>query len=274
MIFHDEPGPVALAHRGGGAEAPENSRAAVEHTVALGFSHLETDVHVTADGVVVLMHDATLGRTTNGTGPLAEHTWAQVARLRDGSGEAPLRLADVLAAHPGLRLNIDLKEDRVVGPAMRAIADAGAADRVCLAAFSGARLRAVRRLASGAVATSLGPAEAARLVAAARAPTALRRRLAATVPGPHDPRARAVAVQLPTQYRGVRVLDEALISLAHERGLHVHVWTIDDATEMRHLLDLGVDGLVTDRPTTLRDVLRERGQWHATGSQPGSGSPR
>ncbi|HLS50017.1 MAG TPA: glycerophosphodiester phosphodiesterase [Actinomycetaceae bacterium] len=261
-VIFSTPGPVALAHRGGAAEAPENSRAAIEHTLELGYRYLETDVHLTADGVVVLMHDPELDRTTNGSGYVRDHTWQQLQQLRDGSGEPPVRLRDVLTDFPQLRLNIDLKEDRVVAPAMREITAAGAWSRVCIASFSDARLRVVRAMTTGRVATSLGRREAFRLVLASRSPRGVWRRLrlpgpaAASTPG-------ATALQVPPSYRGRPVLTARLIELAHARGLHVHAWTIDDPTQMHELLDLGVDGLVTDRPTVLRRVLQERGQWHA-----------
>jgi len=254
------PGPLALAHRGGGGEVPENSRAALEHTVALGLRYLETDVHRTADGVVVLLHDPTLERTTDGHGRLADLTWEQAAQLRDRSGERLVRLDEALADYPTLRLNIDLKEDGVVGPALRVLAAAGAADRVCLASFSDRRLRVVRRLTGGRVATSLGRVETGRLVAAATLAAP-----ALGVPTPDGaPAARAVAVQVPPSHRGVPVVTPAFVRRAHGLGLAVHVWTIDDAPTMHRLLDLGVDGIVTDRPTVLRQVLRDRGAWVGT----------
>ncbi|MFC4555988.1 glycerophosphodiester phosphodiesterase [Georgenia faecalis] len=259
------PGPLALAHRGGGGEAPENSRAALEHMAALGFRYFETDARATADGVVVLQHDADLDRTTDGTGPLARRTWAEVARMRDRSGSAPLRLRDVLAEYPELRLNIDAKEDTVVGPLVREITDAGAEDRVCLASFSDARLRRMRAAFGGQVATSLGQRETARLVlaAAARVPPGAARRRPLRVPAPGGPPPRrAVAVQVPPRHGGIPVVTAPFVALAHRLGLAVHVWTVDDATAMTRLLDLGVDGIVTDRPRVLRAVLEARGEWY------------
>jgi glycerophosphoryl diester phosphodiesterase len=255
--YLDRPGPAALAHRGGGAEVPENSRAALEHVAALGLRYVETDVHRTADGVVVLQHDPTLDRTTDGHGPLSALTWEQAARLRDRSGSRLVRLDEALTDFPQLRLNIDLKEDGVVAPALRTIAEAGAGDRVCLASFSDRRLRVVRRAMQGRVATSLGRQETARLVAAATLGVPAR-----GVPTPSGPATgRAVCVQVPVRHRGIPVVTPAFVRLAHALGLEVHVWTIDDAPTMHRLLDLGVDGLVTDRPTVLRAVLRDRGQW-------------
>lgn len=247
------PGPLALAHRGGSLEVPENSRASIDHAVGLGFRYYETDLHLTSDGVVVLLHDPTVDRTTDGAGALGQMTWAQAARLRDGSGGRPVRLDEVLADYPDLRLNLDVKEDAVVGPTLRVIADAGAADRVCVASFSDRRLRQVRRLTDGRVATSLGRGEIARLLAGDRSRGAVRSQA--------SPPARAVCVQVPTSHRGIPIVTPGFVRRAHRLGLAVHVWTIDDAPTMHRLLDLGVDGIVTDRPTVLRAVLEHRGQW-------------
>lgn len=250
--FLDWPAPLALAHRGGAAEVPENSYAAIEHATSLGYRYFETDLHRTADGVVVLLHDDTVDRTTNGTGPLAELTWEQASRLRDHSGGRLVRLDEVLADFPDLRLNLDVKEDAVVGPALRVVAEAGAGGRVCFASFSDRRLRAIRRLTEGAVATSLGRGEIARLLVPGRPPGR---------PVRTDTAAGAVCVQVPPRHRGLTVVTPQFVRRAHRLGLQVHVWTIDDAPTMHRLLDLGVDGIVTDRPTVLRSVLADRGQW-------------
>lgn len=262
-VIFSPPNPIGLAHRGGAAEAPENSLAAIEHTIAVGFDHLETDVHLTSDGVVVLMHDPEVDRTTNGAGRVQDYTWKELQQLRDASGRPPVRLREVLADFPELRLNIDLKEDRVVGPTLRDIVDARAQSRVCLASFEETRLRVVRRITAGTIATSLGRSEVVRLVLAARAPRRLRSRI--SLPGPAVDRTRgAVAVQVPPTFRGRRIITPEFLDVAHRQGLQVHAWTINEPVEMQHLLDLGVDGLVTDYPTQLRRVLRERGQWPTT----------
>lgn len=259
------PGPVPLAHRGGGKEVTENSRTALEHTRRLGYRVIETDVHLTADGVVVLQHDPRIDRTLNGSGLLGDMTWQQVALLRDGAGHRPVRLSEALSDYPDLVFNIDLKEDRVVGPALRTIAAAKAADRVCLAAFSEARLRVVRRIGAGTLATSLGPTETSNLVLSAGWPRSWQERfIAHRVPMPSGTgTGYALALQVPVTYRGVRIVTPRVLELAHRLGLVVHVWTIDEPTRMHHLLDMGVDGLITDRPTVLREVLAERGQWQS-----------
>ncbi|MEE6280662.1 glycerophosphodiester phosphodiesterase [Georgenia sunbinii] len=255
-----------MAHRGGGLEVPENSRTALEHTVALGYQYLETDLHRTVDDVVVLLHDDTLDRTTDGRGPLGALRWDQAALLRDRSGGRLVRLDEALRDFPSLLLNIDLKEDAVVGPTMRVLAEHEALDRVVFSSFSDARLRSVRRLTGGRARTSMGPDEIRRLVVAAALPARLGAATARAIGVPHPGRTdgqRAHCVQVPVEHRGVPVVTPGFVAVAHALGLDVHVWTIDDRAEMTRLLDLGVDGLVTDRPTLLRDVLRERGQWPA-----------
>lgn len=256
--------PVAMAHRGGGGEAAENSRAALEHTRDLGYRVVETDLHRTADGVVVLLHDATVDRTTDGRGRLATMTWSQAAELRDHSGGRLVRLDEALRDFPSLTFNADLKEDSVLGPALRVLAEEGAAERLVLSSFSDARLRAVRRLGGAAVRTSAGTREIARLVSAASLPAGLATRAARRSGVPHPAGSvlnRARYVQVPVAYRGIRVVTPRFLATAHELGLEVHVWTIDEEHEMHRLLDLGVDGLVTDQPRLLREVLRSRGEW-------------
>ncbi|MHB1064270.1 MAG: glycerophosphodiester phosphodiesterase [Georgenia sp.] len=256
--FLQGPGPIAFAHRGGALEAPENSRAAVEHVVALGLSYLETDVRATSDGVAVLFHDPTVDRATNGTGRIDTMTAARLAHLRDHSGGSPLRLDELLGDHPDLRLNIDAKDDHAVEPLVRTLRAAKALDRVGLASFSDARLARLREMLPG-VATSLGRGEVVRLMAAAHGfgpVVGMRRR---PLPGPAD---GVVAAQVPARLRGRRFVTPRLVSAAHRLGLGVHVWTVNEPDEMVRLLDLGVDGLISDRPTVLRDVLTARGPWH------------
>ncbi|MGC5628391.1 glycerophosphodiester phosphodiesterase family protein [Georgenia sp. Z1344] len=252
----DGVGPVAIAHRGGRLEVPENTAAAVAHAAALGVV-LETDARLTADGEVVLFHDDDLARTTSATGPIEDLDLARVQELSVEGGGAPARLADVLAAHPDLRLNIDAKTDEVAAPLVEVVAAAGAADRVCLAAFSDARLARMRELLP--VPASLGPGDVARLVVGSVLPV-VGPMLARRVPGPD---AGVVAVQVPERYRGVvPVVTRRFVAAAHRRGLQVHVWTVNEKVDMERLLDLGVDGIITDRPTLLVEVLSARGPWH------------
>jgi len=224
--------------------------AAFARAIELGYRYLETDARVTADGVLVAFHDATLDRVTDRGGAIGALPWREVRAARIGGVEPIPLLADVLGAWPSARVILDPKCDGAVGPLVDAIRVAGAFDRVCVGSFSHPRLAAVRAALGPRVATSMSPVELRRLRFAA---WGLLPR--AAVAGP------AACVQMPPDYRRVRLAEPRLIELAHALGLPVHVWTINREPDMRRLLDLGVDGLITDDVETLRTVLRERGTW-------------
>ncbi|WP_438870578.1 glycerophosphodiester phosphodiesterase [Paractinoplanes bogorensis] len=249
LPYLDLPAPLAFAHRGGAADGDENTVEAFERAVRLGYRYVETDVHATADGVPVVFHDTTLDRVTDGTGRISSMTWADLRSVRIGGAAAVPRLDEVFAAWPHVRFNIDVKSDTGVAPTVACVRESGAADRVLLASFSDRRLARVRELAGPAVATSLGMRGVARLRMASLA--GLRLRLPPSV----------AAVQVPPRQGPFPVVDRRFVTLAHRLGLHVHVWTIDEPAEMNRLLDLGVDGIMTDRLTVLRDVYRARGVW-------------
>jgi glycerophosphoryl diester phosphodiesterase len=248
--FLDHDGPIPFAHRGGASEAPENTLPAFEYAVGLGFRYLETDVHATADGVLVAFHDASLDRVSDRSGRIAELTWSEVSRaLVDGRAPIP-RLADLFEAFPDARINIDCKSDGAVEPLVAALRAHRALDRVCVGAFSDARLRRLRRALGAGLCTTMGPVEVARW------------RLASLVPGGERFASRSAAcAQVPIRMGPLPVVDRRSVATARRLGQPVHVWTVDDETEMHRLLDLGVDGIMTDRPAVLRDVLRARGQW-------------
>ncbi|BCY14129.1 glycerophosphodiester phosphodiesterase [Actinoplanes sp. L3-i22] len=249
LAFLDGPRPRAFAHRGGAAEGDENTAAAFERAVAMGYRYVETDVHATADGVPVVIHDARLDRLAGRPGRVADLTWADLATIRVGGASAVPRLDEILDAWPAIRFNIDVKSDAVAEPAVATIRRAGAGDRVLLASFSDARLARVRALAGPRVATSLGMRGVARLRLASMAGVPLR--LPESV----------AAVQIPVRHGAVTVLTPRFLKYVHRIRREVHVWTIDDPEEMRRLLDLGVDGIMTDRIEVLRDVYSARGLW-------------
>ncbi len=222
--------------------------AAFEHAVALGYRYLETDVQATADGVLVTFHDDSLDRMTDQRGVVRHLPWSVVRRARVG-GEHPIpRLEDLLGAWPHTRVNIDPKHDAAVGPLVEVLRRTASTSRVCVGSFSDRRLARVRRQLGPDLCTSLGPFGVARLKAAAVGLPV------GALPG--------ACVQVPVSTRGVTVTDGPFVRAAHERGMQVHVWTIDAAAEMERLLDLGVDGLMTDRPLVLKRVLEQRGAWH------------
>lgn len=261
--FLDHPGPIPFAHRGGAEGNPENTMAAFEAAIGLGYRYLETDVHVTADGVLIAFHDDRLERVTDGRGAVADLEWAEVRRARVGGREPIVEFADLLAAFPEARINVDPKHDAAVRPLIDVVRAARAAERVCIGSFSDARVAEIREAFGPAVCTALGPWEIAALRAAAWGARPFLARLR---------RRPGRCVQIPQRGGwGVPLVEPRLIAAAHELGLPVHVWTVNGAAEMARLLDLGVDGLFTDIPSVLRTVLAERGAWHpAPNPHPGS----
>ncbi|HYO35369.1 MAG TPA: glycerophosphodiester phosphodiesterase family protein, partial [Geodermatophilus sp.] len=157
FAYLEGPTPLAMAHRGGAIEHLENSRPAFEACVAMGYRYLETDVRVTADGVLVVFHDPALDRVTDGSGRIEQLPWAEVAGARIGGREPVLRLEDLLGAWSDVRFNLDIKAAGVLAPLARTVRRMGVLDRICLGSFSDARVAAARRVFGPAVCTSLGP---------------------------------------------------------------------------------------------------------------------
>jgi glycerophosphoryl diester phosphodiesterase len=248
--FLDGPTPIAMAHRGGAIEHLENSMPAVEACVALGYRYLETDVRVTADGVPIVFHDPLLDRVTDRTGRVDQLPWSEVSAARIGGREPILRLEELLGAWPDVRFNLDIKAAGVLAPLVRTVRRLQVADRICLGSFSDARIAAARRLFGPSVCTALGPRGVAALRLSSYSP-----RAAGLV------RIQAGCAQVPLQLGGRALVDERFLAAAHARGLQVHVWTVNTVEETTALLDLGVDGVMTDRPAMLRELLEKRGQW-------------
>jgi glycerophosphoryl diester phosphodiesterase len=249
--FLDHPRPVAFAHRGGSAHAPENTWRAFEYAVKLGYAYLETDARGTADGQLMAFHDRTLDRVTDGSGPIAALRYADVTALRVAGTEPIPLLEDLICAWSDVRFNIDLKDEAAIRLLPEVLRRTGAWDRVCVTSFSGARLRVFRGLADRPVCMAVSPASVAAVRFTPALPVAMRaqaRRL---------DRAHARCAQVPGP-----VASAAFLRRAHTLGLAVHVWTINDKAAMHRLLDLGADGIMTDQIALLREVLTERGQWH------------
>ena len=242
--------PVAIAHRGGAAEHLENTMAAFEHAVKLGYRCVETDVRATGDGVAVVFHDEDLDRLTDHTGPLVARDWTGLDDVRIGGKEPIVRLDDLLGAWPDLRLIIDPKADDVVAPLIEALRRTNARARVCIGSFSANRLRRIRTHAPGC--TSCSPAEVVRLRAESWGVPA----------GKLDADCAQVPPRQPLVGRlSIPVVDAAFLRAAHARGMPVQVWTVDDDAEMERLLDLGADGIMSDRVTALKDLFKRRGVW-------------
>lgn len=248
--FLDGPTPVAMAHRGGAIEHLENTMPAFEACVALGYRYLETDVRVTVDGELVVFHDPTLDRVTDRTGRVEALPWRDLEGALIGGREPIMRLEELLGAWPDVRFNLDIKAAGVLAPLVRLVRRMKVEDRICLASFSDARVAAARRLFGPDVCTSLGPRGVAALRLSSYSP-----RAAGLV------RIQAGCAQVPLQLGGRPLVDERFIEAAHARSLQVHVWTVDSEPAATEMLELGVDGVMTDRPAMLRDLLVSRGQW-------------
>lgn len=264
------------AHQGGAREGPSSTLFALRQAVAVGADALELDVHATADGELVVCHDATVDRTTAAHGAIADLTLAELLALDNAYwwvpgevvapgrpdadypyrgrapaeaifGVAPLRL--VLEEFGGVFLNLDIKQTApdvapYEAPLAALLREFGRRDDVIVASFLDHATEAFSA-AAPEIATSFGTAATAlfwQAVHNGEDPPAFR-------PG-------QVALQVPTEFQGITVVDESFVAAAHRCGLAVHVWTIDEADEMRRLVDLGVDGIMTDRPSVLADVLR------------------
>jgi glycerophosphoryl diester phosphodiesterase len=262
------------AHQGGAREAPSSTLFAIRQAIANGADAIELDVHATADGEIVVCHDPTVDRTTQTTGRLADLTLDQVGQLDNAywwvpgevvnhdrdrpaadyihRGKAPAdhafgiaTLREVLEEFTGAFLNLDIKQSSPVVPAYEAgvaklLQEFGRADDVVVASFSDSITDAFSELAPN-VHTSCGTNATAAIYAAVKK-------------GEPLPPTRHVALQVPPTFGDTTVVDEAFVDRAHDAGLAVHVWTIDEADEMRRLIDLGVDGIMTDRPSVLTTV--------------------
>ncbi len=234
---------LAVAHRGGAAR-PENTVAAFEHAMHLGFRHLETDVRATRDGVAVAFHDRTLARVTGARGRISDLTWQQATRLRVAGSDPVPRLEDLLAAWPEARWMLDLKQPTALGALVRAVRRVGAEHRVCLTGTWDRWLEAARTDLGPAVSTALGW-----------------RSLGSLLAGRPVPRQSAGYVHLPVRVGRRWIPTPTVVSRSHDLGLRVMVWGAHDTATMHRLLDAGVDGLITDHTDLLREVLLARGAW-------------
>lgn len=245
--FLDHAGPIPFAHRGGASEAPENTLPAFQHAIELGYRYLETDVHRTLDGVLVAFHDERLDRVTDHFGPIAELTWDEVSKARVDGREPIPRFEELLASWPDVRINVDPKADDAVGVLIDIVAKTGSIDRICVGSFSDDRVRRAREGLGPGLCTGMGPDEMVGLIRAFDGESVTFQSQAAQIP--------------PVDFKGRPLATPEFVDIAHRHGIAVHVWTIDEPQEMNRLLDIGVDGIMTDRPHVLREVLEARGQW-------------
>jgi len=239
--------PLVIAHRGSRELWPENTMFAFEKALSLGVEHLETDVHVSADGVVHCFHDHTLARITGQDGLFIDRTAREIAKLdagyrHRGAGGFEFRSSrigiptfeELVTTFPRVRVVVDLKHDEVVEPLARTVKALGVGERLLVGSFDDDRIDRFRALVGGEVATSTGVATSRSWLLASRSGRGVS--------------GSASALQVPLQMRGLRIVDRKLVDAAHGRGLQVHAWTVNDPAMIRHLVSLGVDGIVTDRP--------------------------
>ena len=252
--------PLAISHRGGAGLWPENTMEAFSRSVAMGYRWIETDLHVTADGVVVCHHDPTLERTTSGRGEVAHLSWGEVREADAGYHHHPHQdfpfrgrgvrvptLEEVARTFPDLFMVLELKADHTEEALLNLVRRLRLGNRVIVGSFSDSRLARVREISEGAVATSTGEQEAARLVKAAW----LGRRV----------RPMNSALQIPVRSGLVPLVTRRTVRAYHRMGLQVHVWTVNRPAMMERLLNRGVDGIMTDRPDLLKEMFTKRGIW-------------
>lgn len=245
LEWHDDDTarPVAFAHRGGTDQAPENTVAAFEHAWSLGYRYLETDVHVSADGVLMAFHDIDLERTVGKPAAIRDLTARELASFEVDGHPIPT-MAELFERFPRAHFNIDAKSDESIEPLTNMVRERNLLDQVCLASFSQRRVNAMRSRLGPELMTNLGASAIAQLRLGGRT----RRR-------GHQ------AAQVPVRQGPVLVVEPRFLRAALRSGTAVHVWTVNDRDEMERLLDLGVDGIMTDETELLREVFAQRGLW-------------
>ena len=247
--YLEHPGVLAFAHRGGAEEHPENTMRAFNAAVDMGYRYIETDVHITADGRLLAFHDDRLDRVCDGEGLIQELPWSVVKDARVAGSEPIVELAELLETFADTRFNLDIKHWAALEPTLDLLDRMNCWDRVCIGSFSDRRLGRVRSAIIQSrlkVCTSMGP-----LGVLAMKARELRLPL----------RSRAHCAQVPVKHAGIPVVTRGFVETCHKQGMQVHVWTIDEPDEMRRLVNLGVDGLMTDKPSLLKQVLVEMGRW-------------
>ena len=268
---------VAFAHQGGAFEGPSSTLHAIGQAIALGATGVELDVHATKDRKIVVCHDETVDRTTNHAGEICNFTLAEIREMDNAywwiegdattpgradheyihRGKAPANrafgiatLEEVSEAFPGVPLNMDIKRTAPeVEPYEELLANElrrlGRTDSVIVASFNDEAIAAFRKFAPE-VLTSAATQETAKFFFAVAG---------GETPPPMD----AIALQVPTSFGEIEVVNQVFVDAAHNHGLAVHVWTINETPEMERLLDLGVDGIITDTPSPLVQLLTQRG---------------
>tara|TARA_B100001142_G_scaffold328061_1_gene387218 strand:+ start:178 stop:978 length:801 start_codon:yes stop_codon:yes gene_type:complete len=248
LPFLDYPYPIPFAHRGGAGAFPENTLPAFQNAVNSGYKYLETDVHSSKDGEVFAFHDDSLDRVTEHSGKISDLTSKEISNIQiDGFAKIPT-LLELLETFPEAKLNIDPKADSVVQPLTDLLKHTNSVSRVCIGSFSDKRIKHIRKELGSGLCVSAGPKKVVKFIAGKLTFSKFK--------------SDYHCLQVPQRSGPVRIITHDFVKRAHSRGLQVHVWTVDDPYEMNELLDLGVDGLMTDEPSILKNVLIERGEWY------------
>ncbi len=247
LPFLDYPYPIPFAHRGGAGVFPENTLPAFQNAVNSGYKYLETDVHSSKDGEVFAFHDDSLDRVTEHSGKISELTSKEISNIKiDNFAKIPT-LLELLETFPEAKLNIDPKADSVVQPLTDLLKHTNSVSRVCIGSFSDKRIKHIRKELGSGLCVSAGPKKVVKFLAGKLAFSKFK--------------SDYHCLQVPQRSGPVKIITHDFVKRAHSRGLQVHVWTVDDPYEMNELLDLGVDGLMTDEPSILKNVLIERDEW-------------
>ncbi|WP_159587826.1 glycerophosphodiester phosphodiesterase [Chelativorans xinjiangense] len=245
--FLEHPRPIPIAHRGGAQEAEENTWAAFERAIMLGYRHIETDIQASRDDVAVIFHDDTLERLTGRPEPVGALAWSDLEHMSTLGGGRLAKLEDVLSVWPDCYFNLEPKSDAAVSPIAEAVARCNALDRVCVGSVDQRRVKRLREMLGPDLCWSPAHFGVTRLWLAGW--------------GFHIGRLSFPVVQVPRTYGPLEVVTPRFVEAAHALGIDVHVWTVDAEEEMDEVADFGVDGVMTDRPSLLKEVLQRRGQW-------------
>ena len=238
---------LAIAHRGGISRYPENTMEAFQEAIDLGYKYLETDIQVTSDNKLVIFHDDKLDRLTNVSGKLKERSWDEIKHTKINNKYSIPMLSELITSWPDIKINIDPKIDDCIGPLIDFLKKNDVFDRVCIGSFSQSRLDILRKELGTKLCTSAGPSEVFKI----KFPFL-------SSPNNHI---KANCIQVPVKYYGIKIINEKFVNFCHSQDLQVHAWTINDPEEMSNLLDIGVDGIISDNINELKNILVESEFW-------------
>ena len=238
--YLDVPGVAISAHRGGSIEAPENTIESFEYSIELGSSYIETDVQLSSNGIPYIFHDNDLKRLFGKNIIFNSLHSDEIDELILFDKYKIPTLESTLQKFPDTLFQIDVKTDEVVLPTMEVIKKTNSTDKVCIASFSSKRLKQVHKLYPE-ICLSMGPFEVMKLLLASF--------------GLYRNKVPGNCLQIPIYQYGIKLVTKRFINYIHSIGLKIHVWTINDEDTMQKLIDLGVDGIITDRPKALKDLL-------------------